>query len=182
MLCENRWKMAKQWKMVNSLLGQSAEWYKINVIVQVCSTGKFWYPTRPPWILHAILARRDRFPCCFALYGAVAKYFRNWTCISRCSGKTATLQVEVWSWSFFAVAGTLSMKSYIFFQYGMSFTDICKNWTTRNDHLDLWFPLFLKIVKKSMSISLGTYEKRGGSTLLQIALTAVRSKLLWFSF
>ena len=57
-LCENRWKMAKQWKMGNYLLGQSTEWYKINAIVQVLSTRKFWYPTRPPWTLHAISAHR----------------------------------------------------------------------------------------------------------------------------
>ena len=73
-LCENRWKMAKQWKMGNYLLGQSAEWYKINAIVQVLSTRNFWYPTRPSWILHAILARGDR----FALYGAVGSSLDKW--------------------------------------------------------------------------------------------------------
>ena len=36
----------QQWKMGNYLLGQSREWYKINAIVQVLSTRKFWYPTR----------------------------------------------------------------------------------------------------------------------------------------
>ena len=39
-LSENRWKMAKQWKMGINLLGQSAELYKINAIVQVLSTHK----------------------------------------------------------------------------------------------------------------------------------------------
>ena len=81
-LCENRWKMG------NYLLGQSTEWYKINAIVQVLSTRKFWYPTRPPWMLHAILARGDRFPCGLALYGAVhwATYGNiNLTCISSMS-------------------------------------------------------------------------------------------------
>ena len=45
-------------------------------------------------------------------------------------------------------------------------------------HLDLRLLMFLKFMKKSMSISLQTYEKKGGAALFQIAMAAVRSKLL----
>ena len=65
------WLSENRWIMGINLLRQRAEWYKINAIVQVLSMRKFWYPTRPPWILHVILARGNRFPCGFALYGAV---------------------------------------------------------------------------------------------------------------
>ena len=73
------WLSENRWIMGINLLRQSAEWYKINAIIQVISTRKFWYPTRPPWILHAILARGNRFPCGLALYGDVVPWaFESW--------------------------------------------------------------------------------------------------------
>ena len=52
-LSENRWKM-KKWGFIF--------WGKVQNDKR---------PTRSPWFLHAILAQENRFPCGFALYGAV---------------------------------------------------------------------------------------------------------------
>ena len=47
-------------------------------------------------------------------------------------------------------------------------------------HLDLRLLMFQKIMKKSMSISLGTCDKKGGAALFEIAVAAARSKFLSF--
>ena len=67
------------------------------------------------------------------------------------------------------------------FEYGLCFIGNFKNWTTRNDRLDVWFPVFLKIIKKSMSISPQTYEKSCGATILKMNMTKDGRQKLWFS-
>ena len=47
----------------------------------------------------------------------------------------------------------------------------------RKRHLSLRLLWFQKIYKKSMSISLQTYDKTGGAALCEIAVAAARSKL-----
>ena len=47
-------------------------------------------------------------------------------------------------------------------EYGWSFIDNFQKWKKHDMHLELRLLMFLKFMKKTMSISLGTYEQKGG--------------------
>ena len=60
------------------------------------------------------------------------------------------------------------------------FIDNSQKLKNRKRHLSLRLLWFHKTDKKSMSISLQTYEKNGVAALFEIAVAAARSKLFWF--
>ncbi len=74
------------------------------------------------------------------------------------------------------------MKSLTNFDSYVCFINNSEKLNEWENHLSVQKLMFQKIIKKSMSTPPQTYGKTGGGALFEIAMAAVRSKLLSFLF